>query len=42
VGINLIKAVGFIFIILGTLIYNKLIFASYLTKKSEEFAIEEE
>jgi hypothetical protein len=37
----LIKAVGFAFIILGTLIYNKLIFTSCLSRQSEEGEAEE-
>jgi hypothetical protein len=33
--VNLVKAVGFIFIIVGTLIYNKLIFAKWLNKNEK-------
>lgn len=36
VGINFIKAGGFMFIILGTLIYNKLIFAKWLGKEEKD------
>lgn len=33
VGVNLVKAVGFTVIIVGTMIYNKLIFKQYFAKE---------
>lgn len=36
VGVNLVKAVGFSFIILGTLIYNRLIFRKYFESSLEK------
>jgi hypothetical protein len=35
-AVNLVKAAGFVFIIMGTLIYNKLIFSSCLSKAEED------
>jgi hypothetical protein len=41
-AVNLVKAAGFAFIIMGTLIYNKLIFSSCLSKAEDAVDAQEE
>lgn len=42
IGVNIVKAVGFSCIIMGTLIYNKLIFKKYFQDRADQKSLLEQ